>query len=150
MKANRIADVTLLLEGTYPYVRGGVSGWVHQIIQGLPQFTFSLVFLGTKPSDYDGQKYPHLDNVVHLECHYLYDEASIILKPKSCQGNSQYFLDTETLHKWFRDPGANYDENITKQVLTTLGKKSGCTAEEFFYSEAAWEQICASHQRFCP
>lgn len=29
------ADVTLLLEGTYPMVRGGVSAWVDQLIRGL-------------------------------------------------------------------------------------------------------------------
>ncbi|HCO91849.1 MAG TPA: hypothetical protein DIT40_12840, partial [Alphaproteobacteria bacterium] len=26
------ADVCLLLEGTYPYVTGGVSNWVHDVI----------------------------------------------------------------------------------------------------------------------
>ena len=31
-------SITLLLEGTYPFVRGGVSGWVHQLIEGLPEF----------------------------------------------------------------------------------------------------------------
>jgi hypothetical protein len=30
-----IADVCMLLEGTYPYVRGGVSSWVHHILTGL-------------------------------------------------------------------------------------------------------------------
>ena len=34
-----IADVGLLLEGTYPYVSGGVSSWVHQIINGFPDLT---------------------------------------------------------------------------------------------------------------
>ena len=32
-----VADVGLLLEGTYPYVSGGVSSWVHQIINGFPR-----------------------------------------------------------------------------------------------------------------
>lgn len=145
---DRSADITLLLEGTYPFVRGGVSGWVHQIIQGLPQFKFSLVFLGSKPSDYDGQKYSLPDNVVHLECHYLWDDISIS-KPKACQGNRHYFQDAEKLHDWFRNPGIGYNENLAREVLTGMEKKSGCTAEDFFYSEAAWEQICADHQRFC-
>lgn len=39
-----IADVGLLLEGTYPYVSGGVSSWVHQIINGFPDLTFALLF----------------------------------------------------------------------------------------------------------
>lgn len=36
-------DVCLILEGTYPYVRGGVSTWVHDLIRGLPGVTFSLL-----------------------------------------------------------------------------------------------------------
>lgn len=39
-----VADIALLLEGTYPYVRGGVSSWVHQIISGMPERTFSIAF----------------------------------------------------------------------------------------------------------
>ena len=45
------ADVCLLLEGTYPFVRGGVSAWVHQIISGLPELSFSLVFVGSRRDD---------------------------------------------------------------------------------------------------
>jgi len=39
-----LADVTLLLEGTYPYVQGGVSHWVHQLITGLPEYRFAVIF----------------------------------------------------------------------------------------------------------
>src|SRR5262245_17218038 len=67
------ADVCLLLEGTYPYVRGGVSSWVHQIISGLPEFTFSLVFVGSRRQDYSDAKYVLPANVVHIEKHYLED-----------------------------------------------------------------------------
>ena len=39
------ADVCLLLEGTYPYVMGGVSAWVHELIQSHPQLTFDIMTL---------------------------------------------------------------------------------------------------------
>ena len=35
-------DICLVLEGTYPYVSGGVSTWVHQVINMFPDWTFSL------------------------------------------------------------------------------------------------------------
>ena len=38
-----MTDVCLILEGTYPYVRGGVSSWVHRLIAGMPQVSFSLL-----------------------------------------------------------------------------------------------------------
>lgn len=39
------ADVCLLLEGSYPYVAGGVSTWTHDLIQAYPDLTFHLVAL---------------------------------------------------------------------------------------------------------
>lgn len=36
------ADVCLILEGTYPYVRGGVAEWAHLLIERLPHLTFHL------------------------------------------------------------------------------------------------------------
>ncbi|OYW31068.1 MAG: hypothetical protein B7Z51_05725, partial [Methyloversatilis sp. 12-65-5] len=40
-------DVALLLEGTFPYVSGGVSSWVNQIIRAFPDLTFAVVFIGS-------------------------------------------------------------------------------------------------------
>lgn len=37
------ADVCLFLEGTYPYVSGGVSRWTHELIRSQPHLTFHLV-----------------------------------------------------------------------------------------------------------
>ena len=42
-KSTPIADICLLLEGTYPYVLGGVSSWVHDLIQAQAPKTFALV-----------------------------------------------------------------------------------------------------------
>lgn len=36
------ADVCLIVEGTYPYVTGGVSAWIHQLIGALPDLRFAL------------------------------------------------------------------------------------------------------------
>ncbi len=37
------ADVCLLLEGTYPYVAGGVSAWVHDLVKAQAHLTFEIV-----------------------------------------------------------------------------------------------------------
>jgi hypothetical protein len=51
------ADIALLLEGTFPYVSGGVSSWINQIIRAYPEYRFALVFLGSQRSDYGAFKY---------------------------------------------------------------------------------------------
>ena len=72
----READIALLLEGTFPYVSGGVSSWINQIIRAYPGYRYAIVFLGSRRSDYSGFKYELPANVVHFEEHYLYDHLS--------------------------------------------------------------------------
>jgi len=38
-------DVCLLMEGSYPYVLGGVSSWTHDVIRAYPDLTFHVVAL---------------------------------------------------------------------------------------------------------
>ena len=42
--------VCLLTEGTYPYVRGGVSTWCHDLITGLPEIEFVIYALIGNPT----------------------------------------------------------------------------------------------------
>src|SRR5450432_851599 len=45
MNTDRQADVCLVLEGTYPYVAGGVSTWTHDLLLAQAHLTFHLVCL---------------------------------------------------------------------------------------------------------
>ena len=75
-KNEPVADVTLFLEGTYPYVLGGVSSWVQQIITGLPELTFSLLYIGAKQDPKAKQHYQLPKNVLSLKEVYLHTELS--------------------------------------------------------------------------
>src|SRR3981081_1163469 len=46
MEGTGMTDVSLIVEGSYPYVTGGVSAWTQQLIEGLPDVSFSVVHLG--------------------------------------------------------------------------------------------------------
>ncbi|MGQ7847436.1 GT4 family glycosyltransferase PelF [Granulosicoccus sp. 3-233] len=69
------ADICLLLEGTFPYVRGGVSTWVRQMIEGMPHLRFSIIYLGAEEGSLGEPAYELPDNVVHLETHFLLGRA---------------------------------------------------------------------------
>ena len=75
-KPEPVADVTLFLEGTYPYVLGGVSSWVDQIIKGLPELKFSLFYIGAKHDPNAKRHYKLPDNVLTLKEVYLHQELS--------------------------------------------------------------------------
>lgn len=42
---DRPADVALLLEGSYPFVKGGVSNWMHDLICAQKHLTFAIIAL---------------------------------------------------------------------------------------------------------
>jgi glycosyltransferase involved in cell wall biosynthesis len=60
------ADICLLVEGTYPFVAGGVSSWVHDIILGHPDLKFSVVNIGSHPEAYGEPRFKMPENAVAL------------------------------------------------------------------------------------
>ncbi len=141
------ADIGLLLEGTYPYVSGGVSSWVHEIITGLPELSFGIVFIGSAPEDYKPIRYKLPPNLVHVETHYLVDKPSP-RKVGHSKAKEKEFEALAKLHDEFRQPGAE----ISQAMRAAVGKietESGINWRDFLYSEETWHQICASYHRFC-
>ena len=95
------ADIALLLEGTFPYVSGGVTSWVNPIIRAFPENRFAIVFLGSRREDYGEPKYQLPDNVVHFEAHYLYDDLVSHAEPASRPGDDEAYALIERLHEHF-------------------------------------------------
>jgi polysaccharide biosynthesis protein PelF len=60
------ADVALLLEGTYPYVAGGVSSWVDQVLAAHAERRFALLHIGPYPGAYRAPVYTLPKNVVGM------------------------------------------------------------------------------------
>ncbi|MBM3617440.1 MAG: DUF3492 domain-containing protein, partial [Alphaproteobacteria bacterium] len=65
------ADICLILEGTYPYVTGGVSGWTHDLIRNQPHLKFALVSLLPRDEDEPELKYELPENVISLQTLHL-------------------------------------------------------------------------------
>lgn len=71
-------DVALVLEGTYPYVSGGVSSWVHQLLQAYPDQSFALVHIGPQPGAYKGRAFELPPNVAELKDVYCRGEEGLL------------------------------------------------------------------------
>jgi glycosyltransferase involved in cell wall biosynthesis len=145
-----VADIALLLEGTYPYIRGGVSAWVHQIISGLPEIRFAIVFIGGEKTMYGPAQYPFPPNVTHAETHYLMgpDASS---RPSARKGNRKAFLEMAEFHALLREwgqPGHIPDAKMAG-ALGQLGSTGGIRREDFLHSENAWNYITAQYRERC-
>src|SRR5256885_644806 len=64
-------DVCMIVEGTYPYVPGGVSAWVHDIVGGHPELRFSVFNIGSHAGAYGTPRYQlpaHVSRLHQVYC----------------------------------------------------------------------------------
>ena len=66
-------DVCLILEGTYPYVAGGVSVCVYDLIRNLPHLNFSIIHLAASGDSVKELKYPIPNNIKEFHEIFLFD-----------------------------------------------------------------------------
>jgi len=69
----------LILEGCYPYINGGVSTWMHQYINEMPEHEFVLWVIAAKASDKDKFVYTLPPNV--KEVYQVFLDDALRVKP---------------------------------------------------------------------
>ena len=65
-------DICIIVEGSYPYVMGGVSTWVHDLIESQKDFTFSIVSIMPEQKEYI-KRYSYPANLKHVETVILHN-----------------------------------------------------------------------------
>ncbi len=144
-KADEV-DICLLLEGSYPYVLGGVSAWIHKIIQAFPSFRFGVVFLGSRPEDYiQGPRYELPSNVTHFEVHYLFTQPNS--RPREMHIDSTCNKQMKDLHESFRNKPNPYI-NLFDHLNFYIDPKKRITKEQFFYSKESWDYITEQYSTY--
>ena len=133
-------DILLIGEGTYPYVRGGVSSWIHQLIQGLPEFNFGVLFLGSMKEEYGEVLYELPENLVYFETHYLFEESSFTNERKVKQGVG--FETIEALYDWF----GNQEGDMPDEARDITFYTDKVTYSDFLHSRQSWEFIRSKYK----
>ena len=141
-----IADVCLLLEGTWPYVRGGVSSWINQLILGLPEFTFSVFFIGGQREAYGERQYKIPPNVVHIEEHFLEsawrpgDAVEVARSEGSRESMRQ-------MHQFLHHPD---DPSIEQgEAILELLASGRLSLDDVLHSRSSWEAITDGYSQHC-
>jgi len=141
-------DVALLVEGTYPFVRGGVSSWVHRLIESLPEVTFSLVFLGGRRTDHGPAVYPALRNVCSIQRLYLFEPPEHDTAPAFGRRRCP-MAEVDRLHDLLRTaPDAVADpSSMFRDLARLLAEPRGVTRWDFLHSDDAWRRIDDGYRR---
>jgi glycosyltransferase involved in cell wall biosynthesis len=128
-------DVCLVLEGTYPYVAGGVSTWVHDLVTAQSDLTFHIVSLlpGKAPPE---RRYEMPDNVRginHVFLQHLPEGASRISRLR------RRFAEMEEALRSMQSDGDVRDLNRLLHSLNKMNRKPGRTV--LMNSQESWELL---------
>ncbi|MBP6018115.1 MAG: GT4 family glycosyltransferase PelF [Burkholderiaceae bacterium] len=143
------ADIALLLEGTFPYVSGGVSAWVNQMILAFPETTFAVVFIGSRRQDYGKPRFELPDNVIHFEEHFIH-ESTLPIRVQSSDGNKQAFERVAKMHDELRK-NKNPDAigRLMREVIPMLAEGGDISEQQFLHSKCSWDFITEHYEMYC-
>lgn len=143
------ADIALLLEGTFPYVSGGVGAWVNQMIQAFPDHTFAIVFIGGRREDYGKAHYDLPANVVHFEEHYIH-ESTPPDSVRGTTGNRRAFEHIAAMHDTLRegkDLGAV--ARLIREIIPMLADGGGVSERQFLHGKRSWDFVTQQYEKYC-
>jgi glycosyltransferase involved in cell wall biosynthesis len=144
----QVADVCFVLEGTYPFVQGGVSTWVHNLIAGIPSKTFHILTIGATPDEKYERKYELPPNVVGVDQVFLLDFRKDKLHtrgPVRGKKDAAWDLLTRFHDEILRTPGAP----LFDEIVAAIGHPDtrSLSLDDLFTSQRSWEFIRDRYER---
>ena len=144
MTAVQPVDVCLVLEGTYPYVTGGVSNWAHDLILARPDLTFHLMAL-VPPGPEAALRFKLPPNVLGLTRVEL---GTLEPGPENMRGLDGIM---ERLEEPLLRLTTNGQLDDVKAVADVLGTgDAGPGRAALLDSKAAWHLLLRMYERQCP
>lgn len=142
--SKRKADVCLVLEGTYPYVQGGVSQWTHDLITAQSHLTFHIVSI--LPPDSHGEALFELPkNVISHEHVYLQD---LNFGSMVEMDDELFFQKMEEAMTHIQSRSGLSDLEKASKLLKPYKGRIG--AELLMNSKGAWEMLVRMYEKTMP
>lgn len=140
-----MAEICLLVEGSYPYVTGGVSNWVHELVRNLSHLTFSLVHIGANPDTAREMRYHLPSNVVAF--HEIFLNTTMRDRGPAKRGyDSEAWNHFRTLYEAVA-LGKTYDDIRDFTALVREPGFAGLTALDLLYKRESWDLLVQLYQR---
>jgi len=130
------ADICFILEGTYPYVAGGVSTWVDQTIKANPHLHFSILHLAANEESSKVLKYDVPHNVSKLNVAYLHETK---LGSKGKPYNDKHTW--ETIRNFYSNlPNAEFAD--FESMINAIFRDDGLVnSKSLLFSKKTWKLL---------
>jgi glycosyltransferase involved in cell wall biosynthesis len=133
--------IGIIAEGSYPYVRGGVSNWIQMIVESMPQYQFEVIAISAVPRTAEDMRFVLPANVSGI--------TDIILetdKHKAPTGKTKLTPQEESaVRSWM------LLENENSEALALLGNREKIGGlKGFFESREFWRMVQEGYKRENP
>lgn len=129
--------IGIIAEGSYPYVTGGVSSWIHQLITELPDIYFKVISIMPSKQEKLNYKYEIPDNLLEIKTIYLDDYLSL----KHRNGSKKIHLKYKEKENLINFLYMNQDVDWKEIIKLISNKKRIGNTLDFLQSELFWNII---------
>ncbi|TCS98952.1 MULTISPECIES: GT4 family glycosyltransferase PelF [Tepidimonas] len=146
------ADVMLLLEGTYPYTRGGVAAWVDQLVRAHPQLRFHAVYIGARAREAGAPVYTPPPHVAALDTIWLFEPQELRPPPEVRRRLHEPAPAWQAAVQRWHDVFLGLQSapaTLGAEVAEALLRDDGLQARHYLHSDFSWTMIGERYQRHC-
>lgn len=145
--AQKTYDVCLILEGTYPYVSGGVSTWVHHLVKSMPELTFTSVCIRASSKDNPEYRYEVPGNFVDPQVVYLHDHDT---RKATNMGRKDRAALMANIRQWHLSPN-KADHSAMLDLVRALDSSGGqMDVKDMVFGRGPWDIMLELYNRKHP
>lgn len=146
--AEKTYDVCLILEGTYPYVPGGVSTWVHHLIKSMPELSFTSVCIRATAKEKAEYRYQVPENFVDPHLVYLHDHDTQKTAKMSKKDRAALM---ETIRLWHLDPDMTGGAGGLLKLVNALHESGGqIDVKDMVFGRKPWDLMIELYNKRHP
>lgn len=132
--------ICMVVEGSYPYVTGGLSAWVQMMVKGMPEHQFIIYSIAAEEKDRGRFQYKLPENVIGIEEIFL-DSILNLKSPRA----GQYHLPPAERDNLMALICGEGDMDLD-QLIQTFRSHTGGNALEIFMSFEFFDVITSAYQ----
>lgn len=138
----KMHDVCLVLEGSYPYVSGGVSTWVHNLIKALPEISFTgLCILPSEKEKFE-VRYELPSNFTDWKTVFIHDSEATVASAFT-DVKKKDMADIRVMHRALE---TDFDFTLLRKVIHVFRDKEIPLAD-LMHGRRAWNFMCDLYER---
>ncbi|MBP1967723.1 GT4 family glycosyltransferase PelF [Paenibacillus aceris] len=133
--------IALIVEGSYPYVSGGVASWIQMLVSSMPQHEFEIIAISSSRKDTANYKYKLPPNLSGIHDVFIMDYQKLGegRAPRLSESEAEACLD------WF---GFQRDSEQALPLMADQAKLGNPVS--FMKSESFWNFLVSAYETEMP